>query len=262
MKTNVISVINFKGGVGKTTVTFNLSSELAFMGYKVLMIDFDGQGNLTTNTGAYSVGDKQNIITVLDKILEGQEIEKDPIINLKENLDIITCDIHKESWSNKALSVIARETLLKRYIDRLKELYEYDYIFIDNAPSINLDFQNSLVASNYYLLVTEMASRSADGMEKVYDIIRQVNEYYNNNLKQAGIIINKVEFRTNIHSHIYDEMKGAWKEDIYIFKSFIPKSILAVESEYTCRAIRDSKSDSKIAEAYTSLAEEFIKRTK
>lgn len=254
----VISIINFKGGVGKSTVTYNLGAELSEKGYNTLLIDFDGQGNLTKFTGIGNSNIKSNIITVLNKIITGENIKEHPIYKVSENLDVVPCDIQKESWSNRALSVLARETLLKRYIDILNESYEYDFILIDNAPSVNLDFQNSLVASDYYMIVTEPEIASADGIDTIFNIICQIKKYFNEKLLPAGIVINKTEARTNLHSLMGDIIKKLWRDNIYVFKSHIPKSIIAGESEFLAVSIKKHAPKSKIAEAFSNLSDEFL----
>ena len=134
----VISIINYKGGVGKTTVTFNLGAELAKAGKNTLLIDFDGQGNLTKFAGIEKeTAIKENIVDVLNSIMANQELQNDPIHRVKDNLDIITCDIRKEYWSMNAMSAMGREKLLKKYILTLREKHNYDYVLIDNAPLLN-----------------------------------------------------------------------------------------------------------------------------
>lgn len=260
-KTQVISIINFKGGVGKSTVTFNLGSELARKGYEVLIIDFDGQGNLTKFSGIRNV--RSTIITGLNDVMDGTLTANsdDPIYNVHKNLDIMPCNIAKEKWMNDALSKIARETILKRYIDYLKEKYSYNYILIDNAPSVNIDFQNSLVASDQYLIVTEAEVASTDGVQTVLSIIGQIKQYFNPKLRSAGILINKCEERTRLHMAMKEDIGEQWGDSSYVYENCIPKSITAGESNAFGISISTYKSESKIAEAYRAFANEFISKT-
>lgn len=258
MEVKVISIINYKGGVGKTTVVFNLGAELAMLGKKVLLIDFDGQGNLSKFSGVKA--SEENIITMLNEVIKGEEEFDDPIHNISENLDIITCDIKKESWSIRALSELAREMILNKYINTLKAKYDYDYILIDNAPSVNLDFQNSLVASDYYLIVTEPETGSSDGIYTVNSVIRQIKECFNKELEPAGVVINKVQERTTLHRLMNDVIKKSWGEDIYFFNTVIPNSIVAPESEFLAKSIGSYNRNSKIGLAFKALAVEVLKR--
>lgn len=255
----VISVINFKGGVGKSTVTFNLGAELSKKNKKVLLIDFDGQGNLTKFTGVDSENPcEENIITALTKIMAGEKIKKDPIYKINENLDIVPCNIQKERWSNMAVSVLARETILKRYLDGLKKRHDYDYIFIDNAPSINLDLQNSLTSADEYLVVAEPQIASTDGIEAILDVIKQIKDYFNPKLTGKGILINKAEERTNLYKIMENIIKNSWGEDLYIFDTILPKSTVVGESEFFGIPICGYKADSKIGKAFNDLAIEFL----
>lgn len=258
MEVKVISIINYKGGVGKSTVAFNLGAELASENKKVLLIDFDGQGNLSKFSGV-KTGD-ENIITMLNEVIKGMQEFDDPIHKISKNLDIITCDIKKENWSIRALSELARETILKRYIDKVKDKYDYDFILIDNAPSVNLDFQNSLVASDYYLIVTEPETGSSDGIYTVNSVIRQIKECFNNTLKPAGVLINKVQERTTLHRFMNDVIIESWGEDIYVFDTTIPNSIVAPESEFLEKSIGSYNKNSKIGLAFKAFSKEFIDR--
>lgn len=261
MNTNVISVINFKGGVGKSTVTLNLSYELSKKGFNVLMIDFDGQGNLTRFSGIDKDKVDGNIITMLDEVMKRNYDVKHPIYSINDRLDIITCNIAKDIWEARALSEISRESILKRYLQLIKKNFSYDFIFIDNAPAVNLGFQNSLVASDYYLMVTEPEIASTDGLSTVFDIICQIKEI-NKKLEPAGIVINKQEKRTNLHNIMENVIRSAWmnKKDMYVFNTYIPKSIVAGESEFLHKPISMHASASKIAGAYISLADEFLSK--
>lgn len=260
-KTKVVSIINFKGGVGKSTVTFNLGYELSIRDKKVLMIDFDGQGNLTAFCGAdknYSID--ENIVSALNRITDGEGINLSGIYRVYKNLDIIPCNIQKENWSSKALSVIARETLLKRFIDYIRATARYDYILIDNSPSVGLDFQNSLVASDEYMIVTEPESASTDGIKTIYSIICEIKQYLNNALKSTGIVINKVDDRTNLHKTMKEVIKEVWG-GIHVFDTCIPKSINIGESEFLGLPIKLYNCDSKVSVAFGNLCNEFLKKT-
>lgn len=262
MSTKVVSIINFKGGVGKSTITFNLGGELRKQGKKVLLVDFDGQGNLTNFTGLEEKNLNQNLITSLNAIMDEQ---KDVPVTIKKTeigLDIIPCNINKEKWVNDALSKIARETILKRFIDIVREKYDYDYILIDNAPSVNLDFQNSLVASDYYLIITKPEIASTDGISTIAKTINLIKEYFNKDLKSAGILINQAENRTNLHKNMKEYINMIFGEEFYIYNSVIPKSIAVGESQVVNIPICEYSKKSKIAIAFNEFTKEFLKVTK
>ena len=261
MKTKVISIINYKGGVGKSTVTWNLGAELAKCGKRILLIDFDGQGNLTKFTGIEKKEIvTQNIVDMLYLAVSGKEAEKDPIYPIKQNLSIIPCDIRKENWSIRALSELSRETILKRYIDTVKARYSFDYILIDHAPSVGLDFQNGLVASDYYLIVTEAEVASSDGIYTVKKVIDEIRRCFCNGLSPAGVVINKVEELTNLHKLMTTMIQTSWGEDTYIFRTHIPKSIVIPESELMALPVGEYKRSSKAAIAFEKFTREVIAR--
>lgn len=257
----VISIINYKGGVGKTTVTFNLGAELAKAGKNTLLIDFDGQGNLTKFVGVEKEeAIKENIVDVLAQITGGEKVTSNPIFKVASNLDIITCDIRKENWSIRALSALSRETILKRYIDLLKDRYDYDYILIDNAPSVGLDFQNSLVASDEYLIITEPEIASSDGIYTINNVIEQIKSCFNSKLKATGVVINKVQERTNFHKLMNEVIKVSWGDGVYIFNTLIPKAIAIPESEFESLSVGKYAPKSKAAMAFKELAKELLSK--
>ena len=254
----VISVINFKGGVGKTTVTFNLGAELARRGEKVLLIDFDGQGNLSQLAGVENYD--KTIITALYDVMNGEadKICDNLISSVLDGLDIIPCNIEKEKWLNEALTSLSRETIFRRFIDKTGIKNKYDYILIDNAPSINLDFQNSLVASDEYLIVTEAEIASTGGIKTVYGIIKQIRDYFNLGLKPCGIIINKAMVNTNLHIAVSGFIHNLWEDDIYIFKQVIPRTVTMGELSLYNLPICVYKPNSKQAEVFSNIIDEML----
>ena len=255
-KCQVVSVVNFKGGVGKSTVTFNLGYELSDKGYKVLIIDFDGQGNLTRFSGV------NNITDTITNALINEMDEKEaiyPIYPVKGGLDIIPCNVLKEQWMIIAPARRFNEQFLKRYIERIKNLYDYDFILIDNAPSIGIDLQNSLMASDMTLIVCEADMPSVDGVNNVLSVIGEIEKYGNHKIRSAGVLINKFEASTNLHSTMLAAIKEMWGSDHHIYESIIPKSIDAGTSSSSSMAIADYKKSSKIAQAYKNFTDEFLR---
>lgn len=262
-KTKVIAITNYKGGVGKSTITTNLGFELEKLGYKVLMIDFDGQKNLTAFCGMKKHCNDNNIITALDDIENSNfdNLYPDPILNVKGQLDLITCDIRKTAWKNRVLSSISKDTIMKRYIDTLREKYDYDYILIDNAPSVETDLVNTLVAADEYLIVTEAEVGSVDAITTVVNVIEQVQKLLNPKLKPAGILVNKYDKRTTLHKLLLDVIKETWKDKIYIFETIIPNSIAVADSELMNTPVSVYNKNNNAAKAFEALTKEFVERT-
>ena len=261
-ETKVIAVTNYKGGVGKSTVTINLGYELENLGFKVLMIDFDGQKNITTYSGMKSHSQENNIITALDDVDKDFNLDySDPILKVGENLDIITCDVRKNAWKDRIASAISKDTIMKRYVDTLRVKYDYDYILIDTAPSAEADLINVLAAADRYLIVTEAATGSVDAITTLVDIITQVKKLLNPNLEAAGILINKFEKKTTLHKLLLEVIQEVWDNKIYIFNTVIPKSIAVGESQYLSISLSEHNNNNIAAAAFKAFTKEFVERT-
>lgn len=256
--TKVISVINFKGGVGKTTVTFNLGAELHKRGNRILLIDFDGQGNLTKCLlGETTITD--TIITSLNDVAAGREITV-PIYEADHNLDVIPCNITKQKWTSDVMLEMQRETILKRFLDPIKNLNYYDYILVDNAPSISVDYQNSLIASDGYIIVAEPEVSSLDGITNSAKVINQIKNFYRPDLECVGILINNVDGRYKIHKDVREIISKSWGEDKYIFNTVIPRSVDITQAEACRQAVCYSAPDSAADISISNVATEFEER--
>ena len=251
----VISVINFKGGVGKSTITLNLGSELASKGYKVLLIDFDAQGNLTKYSGVS--GAKETITDALYSMMAGRDFGH-PIYNVKENLDIICCSPSLAKWIIDVQIEMLREMKLKNYIDLIRRDYDYDFIFIDNARDIGVDLQNTIFAADKYLVVSDAEQGGLDGVNFILDVISQIYRTGIHDISSAGIILNRFERTTNLHSEMLSVFETVYGEKHHIYRNVIPKSIDIGTSSAGGVPVSSYKKGCKAAEAYRRFAEEFI----
>lgn len=258
----VISVINHKGGVGKTTVTLNFGAELAEKGYKVLLIDFDAQGNLSKGVGLKDHESiKDTIASAMEKVMDGDDGECNLKIyktEISDSLDIIPCNIAMANTNLKLQLAIGRELVLKKIISHIKESYDYDFILIDNAPSIALDFQNSIMASDEVLIVTSPDVFSANGMTSLLREYLKVRKYFGkDNLKIAGILINNADRRTVFTKEMIEVIKSAF-EKIKIFNTIIPQSVRVKESQANSCAIKDYEKENKAGLAFKEFVEEYL----
>ena len=260
-KMRIISIVNHKGGVGKTTTTLNFGAELADRGYKVLLIDFDMQGNLTKASGLVNP-DKitETIALSMDKIIDGQPCIDTKVFKtgISKNLDIIPCNVSMADTKLKLQLTIARETVLKRVICSVKKKYNYDYILIDNAPTIEIDFQNSLVASDEVLIVTNPDVFSSAGMVSLLREYSKVKTYFSDSLKVAGVLLNNVDSRTNFTKGMVEVIKNKWKE-LKVFETVIPSSIKVKESQAMKLPIKTVDKNNKVAIAFSSFTDEYLK---
>lgn len=259
----VISLVNHKGGVGKTTITMNFGAELAERGKKVLLIDLDSQGNLTKATGIKIRKELGNVYTVaggLMKIMKGEDFKAEDYIyqsKINKNLDVIACCIDMADTKIALNIAMARETMLKLFIDKIKEVKEYDYILIDNAPSIEVDFQNSLVASDEVLIITEADEFSTDGMESLLKQLAKIKSFFNPKLKVSGILINKADFRTNLCKDMVIAIRELFGK-LRVFNTIIPASVKLKESQIMKVSIKTYDKENPVAKAISYFTDEYL----
>lgn len=258
-KCQVISVINFKGGVGKSTVTLNLGSELASRGYKVLLIDFDAQGNMTGYSGVR--GMRRTVTDALYAMMEKREVVH-PVYNLKKNLDIIGCNSMLAKWMIDLQKEIFKELKLKKYIDLIKRDMSYDFILIDNARDIGADLQNTIFASDRYLVVSDPEKGGLDGVSFILDVIDQISEDSEHDIRSAGILLNNYRGNTNLHSEIKEAFEEIFGAEHHIYKNVIPASVDVGTSNGLGVTVAEYKKNCKAAEAFRNFADEFLEVVK
>lgn len=262
-----VSVVNHKGGVGKTTTALNLASELGKRGYKVLLVDFDMQGNLTTACGLLEKDSLHKTISDgLNSILKDEydehnfnpsDYEYDT--KLSENVKIIPCNI---SMANTILTLnnsVARERYLKEFLANYED--KYDFCIIDSAPSILIDLQNVLVAADYILMVSSPNTFSNEGIESLVREIVKIKRYFNNNLNILGILINNIDTRTRLHKDMEEAIRNVWK-DMRVFKTKIPQSIRVQESQVLSLSVGQYEKKNPASIAFSNFADEFIETIK
>lgn len=261
-ETKVLSIINYKGGTGKTTVTFNFARELSQRGYKVLLIDLDGQGNLTKFSNIAKNNDidtlKETISTSMLNIIRNEEVNIPIYKTYIDTLDIVPCNINMADTKAEITMALARETILKRVVEKIKALKFYDYIIIDNAPSIEIDFINSLVCSDELIIISSPDTFSAEGISNLLKKYILIKNHFNKNLSIAGILINNADLRTNFTKDMIKVITNHFK-DIKVFDTIIPSSIKVKEATAMNSAIGDYDKDNKVTLAFSFFTEEYLK---
>lgn len=259
----IVSVVNHKGGVGKTTITVNLGAELAYRGNRVLLIDLDSQGNLTKATGVEvrkEHGRAYSIAEALRAVMDEEPADPNAFIyptEISSNLDVVPCHIGMAETKIALNLVMARERILKIFLDQITAVRDYDYILIDNAPSIEVDFQNALVASTDVLIVTEADEFSTDGMESLMRQLMKIREYFNPDLKVAGVLINKADRRTNLCRDMIDVIRTIFGQ-LNVFETIIPSSVKMKESQSMKVSIKAYDQNNAVAKAISSFTDEFV----
>ena len=253
--TTTISVINQKGGVGKTTTVINLAASLSILGQSNLVIDLDPQGNATTGFGKSNSDEEKNIYNLLiKKISLGQAIQKTNI----QNLDIVGSHVNLSGLEVETANDSKRAFVLKEILSSEKSgiLKKYDNIFIDCPPSLSLLTIMSLVASDELLVPLQTEFFALEGITQLVKTIDRIKENLNPTLSIRGILLTMFDKRNKLSSQVDKEARNYFKEKVY--KTVIPRNVRLSEAPshgLPCviydKACLGSKS-------YFKLADEFL----
>ena len=258
----VLALCSQKGGVGKTTSCVNLAVGLAKAGKKVLVIDNDPQGSMTASLGYHNPDELPiTLATILTKIVEDELFENTlGILHHQEGIDLIPANIELSGMEVSLVNIMSRELVLKQYIERMRE--EYDYILIDCMPSLGMVTINALVAADYVLIPVEAAYLPTKGLQQLIKTIGKVHRRLNPSLEILGILLTKVDRRTNFSKDICDQIREVYGRHIHIFENCIPMSIRAAETSAEGRSIYYYDPKGIVAEGYQSLTKEVLKNEK
>ena len=228
----IVAVANQKGGVAKTTTTYNLGVGLALAGRKVLLLDIDPQGNLTYCMG-YRDADSMEftLATVMDQVAQGKDVEAGREIYTYEEkditLDLIPGNIELAGLEVSLVNVMSRELVLRQYLDGIKD--RYDYILIDCPPSLGMLTLNAFAAADSVLVPVHAAYLSLKGMEQLIANIGMARKRLNPRLKIEGILFTMVNSRTNCSRELIHLLREEYGDAVCIFEHTIPQSVKAVE---------------------------------
>ncbi len=257
--TKIISLVNQKGGVGKTTTSINLAASLGKLGKKTLLIDLDPQGNTTTGLGV-NKGDIKNSIY---EVLNGTSIPKKAIIKTKfRNLSIIPATINLAGLDVELLEKgyqdleFKKNEQLRNALSLIKDNYEY--IIIDCPPSLGLLTTNALVASNSVIIPVQCEFFALEGITQLLNTIIMTQTRLNPDLKIEGVLLTLLDSRTNLGLEVVEEVRKFFKEKV--FNTIIPRLIRLVEAPSHGEPINEYDPSSRAAEAYLNLAKEVIER--
>ncbi|WP_341788526.1 MULTISPECIES: ParA family protein [unclassified Rickettsia] len=223
MTVKVISVVNQKGGVAKTTTTVNLATALAAMDKKVLVIDLDPQGNSSTGFGVSQQQRKNTIYQALTNIIK----LKDTIISTNiPNLEIITSNTNLSAAELDLVKLEEREYILMKLLEEIKVLY--DYIIIDCPPSLNLLTINALVAGDEVLIPMQCDFYSLEGLSHLLKAVEIVEKRLNPKIKIAGILFTMYDRRNRLTEQVEEDVRSCLGE--LVFKTVIPRNIKLSEA--------------------------------
>ena len=254
----IISVINQKGGVGKTTTVINLATALAELGKKILVIDLDPQGNATTGLGVSNNNNEKNIY----KIIIGQSNPKNCIqSSCVENLDLISSNVNLSGLEVETANDPKKAFLLKEILEKNENLFsKYENIFIDCPPSLSLLTIMALVVADELLVPLQTEFFALEGISQLVKTIERIKINLNPNLNIRGILLTMFDKRNKLSTQVDDEARKYFKQKVY--KTIIPRNVRLSEAPshgVPCIVYDNSCLGSK---SYIKLAQEFIAQDK
>lgn len=249
----VVAVINQKGGVGKSTTVINLSACLGEGKKKVLVIDFDPQGN---STSGYGVEKEELEHDIYDVILHEQPIEETIVPTCEPNVFIVPATIQLATAEIELVSAMARESVLKEAVEKVKD--EFDYIFIDCPPSLGLLTINALVAADSLIIPIQCEYYALEGVAKLLESMQMVKRRMNPDLEIFGVVMTMFDSRTTLSKQVVDEVQGYFGKKM--FKTIIPRNVKLSEAPSHGLPVAMYARVSKGALAYSKLAREVVAR--
>ena len=250
----IIAIANQKGGVGKTTTAINLSSCLAEAGKKVLTIDLDPQGNMTSGLGV----DKSELEnTVYELMLDECSIKESMTDTVVEGMKIIPSNVNLAGAEIELLGINEKEYILKNAVDYIKD--DYDFIIIDCPPSLNMLTINAMTTADSVLVPIQCEYYALEGLSQLIHTIDLVQQRLNPNLSIDGVVFTMYDVRTNLSVQVVDTVKSNLEANIY--ETLIPRNIRLAEAPSHGLPINMYDTKSAGAESYRSLAKEVMKKT-
>ncbi len=247
----ILVFVNQKGGVGKTTSAINIGAFMAELGKKVLLVDFDSQGNMSSGVGVSK--EKPTIYELLaGQATSEQTIKHTPV----KNLDAISASIDLSGAAIELVEQEQREYFLKKVLDPLRE--SYDYILIDCPPSLGLLTLNGLTAADAVLVPMQCEYFALEGITLLLQTVKLVQERFNPNLKIGGIFFTMYDSRTRLAQDVVREVQKYFKE--LVFNTIIPRNVRLSEAPSHGQPICLYDPNCVGAKSYKKLAEEVISR--
>ena len=250
----IVAIANQKGGVGKTTTAVNLSSCVAALGKRVLIVDLDPQGNTTTGYGI----PKRSVEKGTYEILIGEARASEAIRKTEYRTDVIGSNTRLAGASLEMIDLPARESRLRKALAEVQK--DYDFIFIDCPPSLDLLTLNGLSACDSVLIPVQCEYYALEGLSELVSTLKTVRKKYNAYLDIEGVVFTMFAVRYNLTLQVVEQVKKYFGNKVY--QTTIPRSIRVSEAPSYGQPINFYEPKGKGSEAYMDLAIEFVKNNR
>jgi chromosome partitioning protein len=251
MGARIVTFVNQKGGVGKTTTAVSLAAALGRRGQRVLLVDLDPQANATSAVGV----DARDRDGIYEAILDEIPSESCVVSSLEERVDIIPANASLAGAEVELVPVMARERRLANALHPLRD--RYDWIFVDCPPSLGLLTINALTASDSVVIPVQCEYMALEGLSRLVETLDLVRRNLNPSLQTLGVVLTMYDSRTRLAQQVVDEVRSHFKQ---AFDTVIPRAVRLSEAPSHGQSIFRYEPNGRAAKAYDALAAELLSR--